>query len=213
VIVTAQSASSANALYSVASGPDGAYRFDKLAPDSYKVSAMVGIPMRGMKFYSKQTTVPPGKDVALDLQYDPGAVTLDVTGVPLKGAKTSFALYFIASGVITAKINRDLQVQLAEQGAGTSQMNFVPMGKATQFTELDAGSYTVCAVALPAEVGMMQGRDYFEQYGDTLPVSCKPVTITASPTEQQATIEIIVPPFQGGGGSGSGSGSGTGSGR
>ena len=58
VIVRPQSTTTPGALYSVASGPDGAYRFDKLAPDNYKVSATVGMPMTGMKFYSKEVAVP-----------------------------------------------------------------------------------------------------------------------------------------------------------
>ena len=34
--------------------PRRRYRYDKLAPDTYKVSATVGMPMKGMKFYSKE---------------------------------------------------------------------------------------------------------------------------------------------------------------
>ena len=56
-IISAQSVNTPNATYSVVSGADGTFRFDKLAPDTYKVSAMLGTPMRGMTFYSKQVKV------------------------------------------------------------------------------------------------------------------------------------------------------------
>jgi hypothetical protein len=58
----------------------------------------------------------------------------------------------------------------------------------------------------------MDGRDYFDKYGDTLPVTCKPIAITATPAEQTMQLPIEVPPYQGGGGGGGGSGSGRGSG-
>src|SRR5262249_30909551 len=85
VFVTCQSTTTPNAMYSVASGPDGGYRFDKLAPDTYKVSATVGMPMMGMRFYSKQVDVPSGKEVVVDLAVEPGQITLDVNAVPRVG--------------------------------------------------------------------------------------------------------------------------------
>jgi uncharacterized GH25 family protein len=214
VIVTAQSATSPGAIYSVATGPDGSYRFDKLAPDTYKVSATIMMPMRGMRFYSKSIAVPSAQDVALDLQYDPGAVTLQVTGVPAKGAKMGFAIYAIATGTINPKINRELNAQLAAQGQGFSGFNFVPMGRPTEFDQLDPGAYTVCATPLPAGIEPMKGMAYFEEHGDTLPVSCKPVTVAASPAVQTMTLEVVVPTIDGsGGGSGTGSGGPKPSGR
>ena len=114
VFVSCQSTTTPGALYSVASGPDGAYRFDKLAPDIYKVSATLGMPMMGMQFYSKQIEVPSGKEVTIDLAVEPGAVTLDVTARATNGT-FGVGNAWLASGVIAAQ-DRDRSV--AADGRG-----------------------------------------------------------------------------------------------
>jgi uncharacterized GH25 family protein len=216
VIVTAQSVASPGELYSVATGPDGAYRFDKLGAESFKVSAMLGMPMRGMRFYSKTVAVQPGKDATLDLQFNPGAVSLKVTGVVAGGGKAGFVMFQIATGALSPAptIGRELQALMAAQGQGMSAMNFVPQGKETTFDQLDPGPYTVCSLALPAEVsGFAAIGEYISKHGDTLPVRCTPVTVAPTPTEQQAPVPITVPPYQSDGGSGKGGGGGGGSGK
>ena len=55
------------ALYRVAAGADGTYRFDHLAPDDYKVSATMQAGRFGARFYSQQATVVSGQDIAVDL--------------------------------------------------------------------------------------------------------------------------------------------------
>jgi protocatechuate 3,4-dioxygenase beta subunit len=193
VIVSAQSVSSPGAFYSVATGPDGAYRFDKLAPDSYKVSATLGMPMRGMKFYSKTVTVVSGQDTVVDLTYTPGAVSLSVTCAAT--GKIGAVNAWILSGVTAAKSGRELQLKIAAQGAGSSQWNIVPMGGATTFTELTAGTYTACMMPFPAEVSPMASRDYAMKYSDVMAVFCKTVNVAASPTEQSVAVPIEVPPM------------------
>jgi len=209
-IVTAQSTTVPGALYSVATGPDGAYRFDKLAPDTYKVSATLGMPMRGMKFYSKSVTVPAGQEVTVDLTYQPGSVSLTVDLAATGGAKVGSASVWLASGVVAAKNGRDLQLRLAAQGQGSSQWNIVPFGSSTQFTELEAGAYTACAMPFP-DIPRRQMRDYAMKYADVMPVFCKTIQVAASPDQQSATVQVTVPPAihdDGGGSAGGGVGGG-----
>jgi len=116
VFVSCQSTTAGGAIYAVASGPDGAFRYDKLAPDTYKLSATVGMPMTGMKFYSKEVVVVSNQEAKADLSVDPGAVTLDVTPVP-KSGKLGVASVFVASGMIAAKTATDLGVRMAAAGA------------------------------------------------------------------------------------------------
>lgn len=193
VIVSAQSVSSPGAFYSVATGPDGAYRFDKLAPDSYKVSAMLGMPMRGMKFYSKTVVVESGKEAVVDLQYQPGAVSLAVTAAVPAGGKIGAVSAWLASGVMAAKNGRDLQLKMAAQGAGSSQWNIVPMGGQTTFTELTPGTYSACLVPFPAEVAPMAGMEYAMKYSDVMAVYCKTVNVAASPAEQSVSVPVEIP--------------------
>lgn len=213
VFVSAQSTTSPGALYNVASGPDGTYRFDKLAPDIYKVSATVGMPMTGMRFYSKQIAVPSGKEVSIDLAVEPGAVTLNVTPKP-KAGTLGVANVWLASGVIAVKNQNELQLRLASAGPGASQWLILRNGEPASFKELMPGTYSACVVAFPTEVVGMAAMGYSERHGDALPAVCKAIAVGASPTTQSTEILVDVPamipdaPPPGGGGSGSGSGSG-----
>ncbi len=212
VFVSCQSTTTPGAIYSVASGPDGSYRFDRLAPDVYKVSATVGMPMTGMRFYSKQIEVPSGKQVSIDLVVEPGTVTLDVTVTP-KAGKTGVANVYLASGSLVAKTANELGLKMAAAGPGASQWVIVRNGEPARFGEVAAGAYSVCAVPFPAEVKGMAAMGYAERHGDTLAAFCKPVTVAAAPDAQAAQLPVELPPFiqdtpPPGGGSGSGSGAG-----
>lgn len=204
--VTCQSTTTPGALYSVASGPDGSYRFDRLAPDVYKVSAMLGMPMTGMRFYSKQIEVPSGKQVTLDLAVEPGTITLDVT-LAGRNAKVGVAQTWLASVPVTAHTLNELSLELAAAGPSASQLVIVRNGEPARFADISAGAYTVCAVPYPAEVKGMAAMGYAERHADSMLAFCKPLTVAQSPASQAAQVEVDLPPFvPDSTGSGSGSG-------
>ncbi len=194
-IITATSVASANAMYSVSTGPDGTYRFDKLAPDTYKVSAMLGMPMRGMTFHSTQATVSSGKEARADLTVKKGEVTLTVTAKAAAGEfKGGFA--WLVSGVIVASNGRELSNRVAAQEGGTSALGIMFGGRPATYKELLPGAYTVCVSAIPAEVaGGPQAMTYLDRHGDELPAVCKPVTVTAQPKEQTTEVTVEIPAF------------------
>ncbi|MBL0220441.1 MAG: carboxypeptidase regulatory-like domain-containing protein [Myxococcales bacterium] len=214
VFVSAQSTTTPGALYNVASGPDGTYRFDKLAPDVYKVSATLGMPMMGMRFYSKQIAVPSGKEVTIDLAVEPGAVTLNVAPKP-KAGELVVASVWLTTGVIAVKTASELSLRMAAAGPGASQWVILRSGEPAAFKEVVPGQYSACVVPFPSEVRGMAAMGYSERHGDKLPAYCKVVTVNASPTTQ--TTEVLVeipamipdPPPSGGGSGGGGSGSGS----
>jgi len=206
VLVSCQSTTTPGALYGLAAGPDGSYRYDKLAPDTYKVSATVGMPMMGMKFYSKEVVVPPGQEIKVDLTVNAGAVTLDVTAAPRAGT-LGVASAWVATGAIVAKTANDLSLRMAAAGAGSSQWVIIRRGEPAKFSELLPGNYTACVVAFPAEVQGMAAMQYIEKHSDSLPAFCQPVTVAATPVEQQVSVPVDLPPYIADG-SGAGSGSG-----
>jgi protocatechuate 3,4-dioxygenase beta subunit len=193
VMVTCQSTSTPGAVYMVASGPDGAYRFDQLAPDTYKVSATLGMPMRGMKFYSKQVDLPPGKEVVVDLAVEPGAATIEVTAAPRAG-ELGVASVWLSSGALAAATSRDLALHLAAAGPGASQWMIIRRGEPASFTEVAARAYTACVVPFPAEVRGMAAMGYADRHGDKLPAFCAQLTVGTSPT-QALSIAVDLPPF------------------
>jgi len=206
VFVTCQSTTTPGALYSVASGPDGAYRFDRLAPDTYKVSATVGMPMVGMKFYSKQIDVPMGAEVTLDLSADPGSIVLAVTAVPSKGT-LGVANVWLATGTISASTATELGLKMASLGPSSSQWVIIRQGEPAQFSDVVPGAYSACVVPFPTEVQGMGAMGYAERHGDKLSAFCKPVTVAPTPATQSASVPVDIPPFIPDGGQGSGSGS------
>jgi uncharacterized GH25 family protein len=211
VLVTCQSTSTPGAVYTVPAGPDGAYRFDRLGPDTYKVSATVRTARFGMRFYSKQIDVPPGQQVTLDLTVDPGTVSLDVTMSAASG-HAGAASAWLASGAVTARTLSELLLKMAAAGPGASWRLGVANGEPAHFTEVTPGPYSTCFTPLPLEVRGAAAFGYMSRHGDTLATFCQAITVAPSPDAQTATIPVAIPPFIDDS-SGSGAGSGAGSGR
>ncbi len=212
VFVSLQSTTNPGAIYGVASGADGAYRYDRLAPDTYKVSAMLGMPMIGMKFYAKQIDVPPGGNVTVDLAVEPGAIGVDIVALPKTG-KLGAGVVWLATGTVTATTASELQLKLAANGPGAYQLMIIRSGEPAHFSEVAPGTYSACVVPYPAEVKGMAAIGYGERHSDSLMAYCKPFVINATPATQTTTVTVVLPPYvpdqQPGGGSGSGSGSGS----
>ncbi len=206
IFVSCQSTTTPGAIYGVATGPDGSYRYDRLAPDMYKVSATVGMPMTGMKFYSKEVVVPPGKEVKVDLEVQTGAVTLDVTAAPHSG-QLGIANAWVASGIFNATTANELNLRMAAAGPGSSQWVIIRKGEPAKFTEMMPNTYTACVVPFPAVVQGMAAMTYYERNSDKLAAFCQQVTIAPQPAEQAVSVAVDLPVYiPDGSGSGSGSG-------
>jgi len=205
VAVTAMATATPGAVYSVVAGGDGAYRFDQLAPDTYKVSATVGNPRAGIRFYSQQIDVPIGSQVKLDLAVDPGTVTVSVA-VAAKSGHVGVATAWLINGAITATTANDLAVAIAAAGAGNSLRVVILGGEPAVFTKVAPGGYSACVTPLPAEVGPGAARGYADRHSDSLGSFCQPVTVAASPDAQSANIAVVLPTFIPDPGTGGGSG-------
>ena len=202
--VSVMSTTSPGAVNMVTSGADGAYRFDRLAPDTYKVSATLGQIRRGLRLYSQQVVVPAGGEAHMDLGIAAGDVTLVVTPTPTGGGTLGLAIAWVASGSVRAATESDLQLALAGAGAGTTQMQIARGGTAT-FTALTPGAYTACVVPLPSEIHGAGALGYMDAHGAKLPAVCVPVAITSAPPSQALAVPVAIPALVG---DGSGSGSG-----
>ena len=203
--VTVQSASTPGAVYVVTSGADGAYRFDRLAPDTYKVSATIGNPRRGLHFYSKQADVPSGGQVEVDLDVDPGPVELDATPVAAKG-QVGMAIAYLVNGAFAATTYSALSRALAAAGAGSSQFLVVRHGEAAAFAEVTPAAYTACFVPLPLAVRGRAATSYLDRHAGDLAAFCAPAQVAASPATQVVSVPVVVPPMLDPTGAGSGAG-------
>jgi protocatechuate 3,4-dioxygenase beta subunit len=197
VIVSASSLTASGAVFAVGSGEDGVFRFDRLAPDRYKVSAMTGrMPMLGMGFHSKTAEVVSGKTGHVDLVIDSGSVKLTLELVETTGKKINFAYVAAVKGKVKSKTSRALQAEIGALGDGFWKQAFSIGGMPVTLTELTPGAYSLCAVPYPVEVTGMAGiMDYGEREGDNLAVYCMSQSVTAEPLEQKARLEMTAPPF------------------
>ncbi len=193
MIVNAQSKTVPTAMYSVISGEDGGYRFDRLAPDTYSVSAMMGAdPMSGFGFHTKTVTVASGKPAHLDLAVDAGDVTLVVRTTAAK--PVMFAMVYSIRGTLSATNAKELEQKTLALEAGQSSFGMGIAGQPAKITKLAPGTYTICASPFPAEVGV-DVEDYLVREGDRLPVFCKGLQIGATPKEQAIDIAVEIPAF------------------
>jgi uncharacterized GH25 family protein len=194
VMVTCQSTTAPGALYRVMTGADGAFRFDRLAPDVYKVSATLRAARLGARFYSKVATVPAGKEVTVDLTVDPGTVALEVT-MTADGGAIGAASAWLASGTITAGTLTELMLKLAAAGAGTSARLGVANGESKRFTDLVPGPYSVCITPLPLAVRAVAALDYMNRHSDSLATFCTAITVAPAPSTQAVDIAVELPPL------------------
>ncbi len=193
VSVTATSIKAPSVAFSVATGPDGSYRFDRLAPDSYRVKAMAGgSPMRGMSFYSALVDVPPDTKATLDIDLDAGGTTLNVALTA--DEELNFSRLTILGGAVQAATARELEA-IVGAGTGFEGFGMSIRGQPAQAKGLSAGQYSVCATVYPPQVTGMGGvMDYMKREGDNLNVQCEMVTI-ADAAEQNMTMKVVVPVF------------------
>ncbi len=193
-IVTVQSVTAVNAMYSVSTGPDGLYRFDRLAPDTYKVSAMLGSPMRGMAFHSSQVIVVSGQEARADLKVEKGAIAFEVKAKAREGEfRGGFA--WLIRGNITARDGRELTQRVASIPAGLATFSVMFGGRPASFEDLSPGTYTVCVSALPTAAAGPQAMGYLERHGDELPTTCKPAPIADAPPRQSMEVTVDIPPM------------------
>lgn len=196
VIVTAASLVDPGATFNVASGPDGSFRFDRLAPDRYKVSAMSGRnPMMGMGFHSQTATVRSGETARVDLSVETGDVSLSVQPVAEDGP-VGFVYLMAVQGAIEPASGRELFSAVGAIGEGASYQAISFAGRPGTLQQILPGTYTVCGVPYPREVeGMSSTMDYMEREGDELPVFCEEVAVAAAPAKQSVSLPVEVPAF------------------
>ena len=186
IVVNAQSKTVPETMYSVVTSTDGSYRFDRLAPDTYSVSAMLGAdPMQGFGFHARTTTVRSGKPTKLDLVVDAGDSVLVVR--PTSEKPVMFAMVYSVRGVVAAKTAKELERKTLASESGQSGFAMAIAGNPAKLEKLATGVYTVCASPFPSEVGF-EVEDYLVREGDNLPVFCKQVNVGKG----EATVDIAV---------------------
>lgn len=183
-----------NTNYIVQTGPDGTFRFDHLAPDTYLVQAVTGRgPMMGMGMHTVVVSVGPSETKSVTIDVPVGTATLVVKGKSRDGRPVSGQVRTV-KGPITATTARALEREVAASGAPFSNISIMIAGNPVRVSGLTPGAYTACVVAMPTEVrGMGAAMDYIGREGDNLPVSCGTANVAGA--EQELTIDVTIPAY------------------
>jgi len=194
-IVTAAAQQASRGTFLVQTGDDGSYRFDKLAPDTYIVTAMEpGGMMGGRNMFSKLVTL--GEQGAqLDIDLPVGGVAVTIGIAPPEGTHVTSAQVFLVTGTLPAMANAEQFTEaFAERGEGALHPGFVLKGQPAKFDKVVPGAYSACAIPLPGDLNsaadLLKLRDKLDQ----LPVACIPATVRESPAEQTVTVPVPAPP-------------------
>jgi hypothetical protein len=196
-IVMAQPQQAARGTFMVTAGGDGGYRFDKLAPDSYVVSALeAGGGGKASSMHSQLVAVAAGQTTHLDLGFAAGTVTVTVAMTAPPAANVHTAQVFLATGDLPSGTAEQLGEALAARGEGAAAMGFIFKDQPAQLAAVAPGAYSLCLIPIPGTLASMADFVKIRDKTDKLLALCKPVTLAGAPPEQTFTVPVTeVPPL------------------
>jgi uncharacterized GH25 family protein len=196
VTVTVQSLKVDGLGFTVSSGADGGYRFDRLAPGRYKVSAALGSFTSGMSFHSVEGTVKGGEATRLDLAVEGARLTLEVKLEPTNAESYRFSFVNALSGAHEFASAGALGSVAARGDLPFSAFALSFAGAPASIAGLNPGEYTVCATTLPNELGgASEMQEYYDRTSAELAVQCRQIRVAPEPERQELTLAIVVPPY------------------
>jgi len=196
-VITVLSRAAANARFHVHTGPDGSYRFDRLAPGRYMAAAGL---TRGTRFSGENASIRPAEIVAgktIDVDFDEVSTGLTiVVRITSPGDVVEYGYGIVAQlppGITfpmphTVAEARTLLAQY-ELG-GVEREGLIVKNRSIEMPAVPAGHTAVCAMALrgdPSTPGVMQEvQDHTVDW----PIHCKILDLPASPPRHEVVVEV-----------------------
>lgn len=184
----------------VSTGPDGRYKFDRMAADTYVVSAMTGMsPLAGMSLNGVEVVVEQGMTARADLTLPEDPVTLEVSLLLPDGSNAPLAEVVVVSGTVESTTAKQIHDYVDNVQGGFSSFNLVITPRPTKVNDLQPGEHTVCAIVFPEGMNKSSTPEvmaYIEDNLDELPSECVPVTLGPEP-EQKLSVQVVYPPAAG----------------
>jgi hypothetical protein len=191
--VIAQAQTSYRGQFLVKAGDDGNFRFDKLSPDVYLVSAVRPQSIGAFDMQTEVARVESGKVAHVELTLVKTDLSLTVTVVTADAKPLKSGIAFVIAGACNATTAIEVEHVLAAKGAGGFQQGFIMGGQPKSFPNLSAGSYTVCVLPVAGDVRDQNDAEHAFRDPDALPVICKPIVVAASPNSQSVTVTVPTP--------------------
>jgi hypothetical protein len=192
VMASPQQASRGNLM--VTTGDDGGYRFDKLASDSYRVSAMERAGMMSANLHAKLVTIEPEKVAHLDLEIPGGGVAVTIRVAPPSGVTVNTAQVFLVSGKVSATTADQMIDGMGELGPGGFYQGWVLKGEPAKLFNVAPGAYSACGIPIPGDLNNAADMMKIQGQMHRLAVACQPVVLSAKREEQEVSINVPAPP-------------------
>lgn len=189
-IVMATQKESGKSAFMVTAGPDGLYRFERLAAGRYTVH-VVEAGMGGAGGQSITVTIAPGENVTRDVDLPVGGVTVKVK-VTVEGKAATFAqaFFFGGAGPITARNVAELQTAITERGEGGLFQGMGMGGMDVTVPNVQPGTYTLCALGVTINLMNPTEAEVLEKHEDLIPIACTPGTAVGDTPEQSFAIDV-----------------------
>jgi hypothetical protein len=190
-----------NASFVVKTDADGKYRFDRLVPGEYLVTATGGMhPIAGVTQSGQLVTVVAGEAARFDVDLPDRTVDLVVNLRDEAAAPVRMAELHLVTGALQATVAREVHAAEAQLTGGFSAFNIVADGRAAKIRRVPPGDYTLCAVPYPEALSGLDPAEtaqFIDNQARDLPAYCRPLSVAPEPAEQSLTFDVRVPPMPG----------------
>lgn len=193
--------------YFVITGADGSFALDALATGRYVVFPMIGaggghrgVIARPKDMYLRPVEIVAGETTRADINFEPGAIELEVEIVTDDGTPVAAAAVFVigvAVDVPNAKALRDgswVGRWLRDNPGATAP---VPLharqaaGGKISIAGLTPRTYSACVVPLPGSLDDTSEMMTIPEQNEKLPMRCQTLELEPSPARQ--TLQVVVP--------------------
>jgi protocatechuate 3,4-dioxygenase beta subunit len=198
--ITATSMGSTAQAVFVQAGPDGRFVVDRVPEGPTRVQVSVQVMMSSINA-SKVVTVAVGKPTDASIEVPAGEIKLTIGVEPEAGATVNAAFVMLMRGTFSATTGSQLLDAAigavpADNAGSAAQSFWLPPFAIPEWSDLLAGTYTLCAVPITGVV--IGDSTVFERALDNmdrLVAVCKPALLTPTPAEQKITIRLPSQPL------------------
>jgi hypothetical protein len=177
-----------SANFVVMTDADGHYRFDRLVPGDYLVTATGGMhPIAGVT-----------QTARFDVDLPATTVDIVVTLHDQAGEAVRMAEVHLVPGALAADVAYAIHAAEARLTGGFSAFNIVAEGRPARIRRVPPGDYTLCTVPYPAELRGLDPAEvaqFLDSQARNLPAYCRPLPVAAQPAEQPITFDVRLPPM------------------
>ncbi|HEU4734927.1 MAG TPA: carboxypeptidase regulatory-like domain-containing protein [Kofleriaceae bacterium] len=171
------------------SAGDGTFTLAKVPEGAHVINAMQQALM-SMRSTSVTVQVTAGHETIANIDIPVGELTVTVTIKPLPGSKLDAAQVFMFAGTVQIANGRQLLDGIFQSSLQGSKIWFGAGKPAPEFTELAAGTYSICALPITGDMADMQFQHRLQENMPSLKVYCKAAQVAPSPVSQSFALEL-----------------------